>query len=122
MMQEFDNLIVTSLKAIADNSNTDYPVIILDALDECSIQNKDHRRALLNTIKNWLQVPFNVKLFVTSCNDSDIFCVMSSIEQAVQQQKLLTGKVAITDEKTISDIHVFFERQLEEIRNHHSYL
>jgi len=122
MMQEFNDLIVASLKLIADNSNTDYPVIILDALDECSIQDKDDRKALFNTIKNWLQVPFTVKLFITSRNDSDIWSVMSSIEQAIQQQKLLTGKVALTDETTISDIHIFFERQFEEIRNHYTYL
>ena len=47
-----------------------YPVVIIDALDECGIDGQERQRnALIDTIIAWRELPSTLKLIVTGRDD-----------------------------------------------------
>lgn len=60
----FQRLIKEPLQS-AVQSLSRYPVLVIDAFDECATL-EPHRRILLGTLKQWAEVPRQFKLLITS--------------------------------------------------------
>ena len=92
-----------------------FPVFIIDALDECGTldgsTNRD-RKGLLESIREWSQLlPSKFKLIVTSRVESDIRDAFDSILHVPLE--ILTGS-KVTEEST-SDIRLYIQDELRNI-------
>ncbi len=88
-----------------------YPVIIIDALDECYSANDNSWPSLLKTLAYWTQLPGVFKLVVTSRDHGDL---RKKLGEASRQIDLTTGDLVSGDSK--SDIMRFFTTRFTEIR------
>ncbi|PPQ99530.1 hypothetical protein CVT24_005320 [Panaeolus cyanescens] len=82
----FRNLIEAPLLASIDIPKGRSPVIVVDALDECSSKGTLHspdREGLFWTLKRWSQLPSRFKLVVTSRGEDDIVRALSPISEPI---------------------------------------
>jgi hypothetical protein len=89
------------------------PVIIIDALDECGLDDNQsaERRILLDTLTRWSQLPPSFKLIVTSRVER---VPRSFYDHRVCRRIILeTGELAGPEAR--KDIRVFFEKRFEDI-------
>jgi hypothetical protein len=109
----FQHLIVDSLQAFTEIPSECFPVVVIDALDECGKQDESpslRRRGLLRTIKDWSSLSLKFKLIVTSRPEDDIKLVLSPISHSIE---LAVGDKA--SGQSFRDICLFFERRFSEI-------
>jgi hypothetical protein len=100
---QFEELVEKPLKAhLCDIP----PVIVLDALDECSSPD-----ALMGSLRKWAASSVPCKLFVTSHPEHEIKISFSTI--SVQHDELNTGDAV--DEATSTDIRSFVNDGLKKI-------
>ncbi len=78
-------------------------VVVLDALDECSADDNEDGRALLETVADWANLPGRSKLVVTSRDIPDIRNVLVEVSYPIC---LTTGEMASIEDK--SDMQEFF--------------
>ncbi|EGO24221.1 hypothetical protein SERLADRAFT_467170 [Serpula lacrymans var. lacrymans S7.9] len=109
----FDILIKESLEQMNEKlvaqENPRYPVVVVDALDECgdSYQNPQ-RKTLLDTLTRWSKLPKTIKLIITGRDDR----LPEPFRQACQKIVLPTAdKVTPAASK---DIQTFFESRFKE--------
>ncbi|KIJ40495.1 hypothetical protein M422DRAFT_256455 [Sphaerobolus stellatus SS14] len=67
----FDTLIVKAFRSISLKNQTQAPIIIIDALNECDTS--EEQKDFLKSLANWAKLPeFSFKIIVTSCNQKNI--------------------------------------------------
>ena|ERR1700722_9712419 len=90
------------------------PVIVLDALDECGLDDDDaaQRRILLDSLSSWSRLPRSIKLIVTSREER----VPHSFDDRRVCKKIMLKTGASVDHETQHDIRIFFETKLVAIR------
>ena len=114
ILLHFRCLIEDILKKFSDDLSETPPVIVIDALDECGIDdsNSPQRRILLDTLNHWSDIPRSFKLIVTSRNDR----IPESFHdpQICYKVVLETGD-SVTNEAKV-DIRHFVEHWLKSIR------
>ncbi|KIM24767.1 hypothetical protein M408DRAFT_45879, partial [Serendipita vermifera MAFF 305830] len=89
------------------------PVIVLDAVDECGGldgQRSDSRKALIQTLRRWSELPAGFKLIITSRRESDIEQLFST---TVHHSIEIAAKEPITP-FTPSNIRVFLVHELRQ--------
>ncbi len=91
-----------------------FPVVIIDALDECEFTNVDCRKSLLESLTCWSTLPGVFRLIVTSRNFSDIHMALDAVSHHIN---LTTGDDVSDDSK--NDIRVFFTKKFEWMRKKH---
>ncbi len=90
--------------AKAASAGSPCAVIVIDALDECLTTDDDDWKDLLRTLANWRDLPPNVKLIVTSRNETYIRDRLQAVSECIV---LETGDG--TSDETSNDIRLFFE-------------
>ncbi|KAF9050943.1 hypothetical protein BDP27DRAFT_1515172 [Rhodocollybia butyracea] len=110
---QFQKLLLDPLTA--SQSHIHGPIIVvLDALDECG--NAESRWSLVSLISDdFPKLPPAVRFFITSCPDSDI---ASRFEI---QPKIFKFLLDITMESSFTDIRIYLDNQMAEIRKRHSH-
>ena len=91
-----------------------FPVFILDALDECGGLDRsmyEKRRELLSHIREWSKLPREFKLIVTSRDESDILDAFKSIPHKKIEMKIGSE---VSKEST-SDIRLYIKHAFENI-------
>ncbi|KAJ3115516.1 hypothetical protein HK098_006922, partial [Nowakowskiella sp. JEL0407] len=96
----FAKLIVDPLKRVPAGQRRNV-VVVIDALDECGVVSSPERKALINLLANWKDVPGFVKLLITSRPESDIQSTLSvsfkaheiDLNDEVQRKDLLLFSV-----------------------------
>ncbi|EGN92374.1 hypothetical protein SERLA73DRAFT_117440 [Serpula lacrymans var. lacrymans S7.3] len=111
----FDILIKESLERMNEKlvaqQNPRYPVVIVDALDECDDPSQNpQRKTLLDTLTRWSKLPKKVKLIITARDDR----LPESFRQACQKIVLPTGD-KVTPAAS-EDIQTFFESRFKELK------
>ncbi len=105
---QFQHLIDAPLRKHAatpsESAGSPFAVIVIDALDECLTTNDDDWKDLLRTLADWRSLPANVKLLVTSRNETDIRHCLRAVSECIV---LETGN-DISNE-TSNDIRLLFE-------------
>ncbi|EGO05414.1 hypothetical protein SERLA73DRAFT_19626, partial [Serpula lacrymans var. lacrymans S7.3] len=88
-----------------------YPVIVIDALDECG-DSRQHqrRRALIDTLVKWSKLPKTLRLIFTSRDDR----VPESLRQVCQVVTLSTGDQVTP--ASLSDVRMFFESRFDQLK------
>ncbi len=110
VVDQFLKLIIGPLETVPA---TAYPVIIIDAIDECySVQDKSWQ-SLLESLTRWSKLAgvFKLKLVVTSRDLGDI---RETLDEVSHKINLSTGDNASEDSK--NDIGTFFREKFLEIR------
>ncbi|KAJ7208688.1 WD40-repeat-containing domain protein [Mycena pura] len=103
---QFQKLLLDPLDAISDNCNI---IVILDALDECS--DDERRRTLISLIANgFSRLPHNIRLLITSRRNRDISAPFGS------KSHITELSLDISDDKTKTDILVYLDYRFKEIR------
>ncbi|KAF9073591.1 WD40-repeat-containing domain protein [Rhodocollybia butyracea] len=110
---QFQKLLLDPLTA--SQSHIHGPIIIvLDALDECG--NAESRWSLVSLISDdFPKLPPAVRFFITSRPDSDI---ASKFEI---QPKIVKFLLDVTMESSFTDIRIYLDNQMAEIRKRHNY-
>ncbi len=116
VIDQFEKLIKGPLETDLKETNfrlhkATYPVIIIDALDECYSANDNSWQSLLKSLAGWAELPGVFKLVVTSRDHGDL---RKKLGQMSRQIDLTTGELASDDSK--SDIRRFFTARFAEIR------
>ncbi len=93
------------------SQKTVYPVIIIDALDECNSADDTNWRSLLASLKCWATLPGVFKLVVTSRDLHDIRATLGELSCHVD----LTSRDGVSEESK-KDIEIFFAKKFGEIR------
>ncbi|KAF9067642.1 WD40-repeat-containing domain protein [Rhodocollybia butyracea] len=110
---QFQKLLLDPLIASQDHIHGPI-IVVLDALDECG--NAESRRVLVSLIsEDFPKLPPAVRFFITSRPDSDI---ASKFEI---QQKITKFLLDITMEASFTDIRIYLDNQMVEIRERHSH-
>jgi NACHT domain len=91
----------------ANSAPKDIPIIVIDALDECS--NHSHGQALLDTFVQWSRLSKKFKLIVTGRDDR----MPEPFRAACKQVVLRTG--VDVDAQANNDIRRFFENRFSEL-------
>jgi DNA polymerase III delta prime subunit len=92
----------------ADSPSNTIPIIIIDALDECSSEGSQ-RWTFLETLTQWKQLPAKFKLIVTSRDEDSISLKLRSISRRIS---LVSG--GEVDPETNGDIRHFFEKRFKD--------
>ena len=106
----FRRLIHESLMASTDIPRGRFPVVVVDALDECGGldgQYSNHRASLLHTLKSWSTLPSGFKLMVTSRGEDDIVDALSAIKHHLVD--ISSGQVVSV--QSSDDIRSFLQRR-----------
>ncbi|KAJ3121579.1 hypothetical protein HK098_003584 [Nowakowskiella sp. JEL0407] len=103
----FAKLISEPLKKISRNHSG--IVIVIDALDEIGVISSPERKALINLLANWKDVPKFVKLFITSRPESDIQNILCGVFQA--------HEIDLNDELQRNDLLLFSKSRLRQLQN-----
>ncbi len=112
-----DDLVLEQFKKLFENplptisKETVYPVIIIDALDECDSATITDWKSLLTSLNRWSMLPRKFKLIVTSRDLHDIRTMLGEVSYHVV---LATGDGASEDSN--SDIRIFLTKKFGEIR------
>lgn len=110
----FKCLVEEPLKKNYDRLSAAFPVVIIDALDECGSDPSQtiQRRILLDTISSWSGLPRSFKLIVTSRDERvpDLFHDDRVCHHIVLETGDSVGR------ETQKDIHIFFWKSLGSIR------
>lgn len=86
-------------------------VLIIDALDECGIDNASYpQKQLYETLTLWNQLPKNLKLIITSRQTQAIASLMKNVKEC---KTLLTGD--LVESTTSQDIFNFLNHEFEDI-------
>jgi hypothetical protein len=112
--EQFENLIEVPLRDCAEGLCPKHLVTIVDALDECSSDDKQWRPFLLS-LRRWSRLPKAFKLVITSRDYLDIRKTLVDISQHVE---LSTGDGV--DPRTSSDLQHFFTTRFAEIAEEYS--
>jgi len=91
-----------------------FPVIVVDALDECGGldgQHSDERKALMRTLSSWSRLPGRFKLIVTSRVETDIEQLFSRTSH--HPLEICAGR-DVTPQSS-NDIRLFLEDELRQI-------
>ncbi len=101
VQDQFRDLIKSPLVKHAGSPSADSPfaVIVIDALDECLTTDDDDWNDLLRTLADWRSLPANVKLLVTSRNETDIRHCLHAVSECIV---LETGNDISNETSTIS--------------------
>ncbi|KAJ7166772.1 hypothetical protein C8R46DRAFT_951385, partial [Mycena filopes] len=77
----FKKLIIKSLENQLSVPPGRMPIVVIDALDECGglTASRPYQKQVLSAISHWKNLPSQVKLFVTSRNESSIHSVLGSM-------------------------------------------
>ncbi|THH13419.1 hypothetical protein EW146_g6789, partial [Bondarzewia mesenterica] len=109
----FSHLVQEPLQACTDFSQDNFPVVIIDALDECGGldgSRSQHRKHLLQTIKSWSSLSRSCKLIVTSRAEGDIMQALEAITHLIE---LAAGDRV--NEQSSKDIRLYIENRFSEI-------
>ncbi|KAF9067617.1 hypothetical protein BDP27DRAFT_899473 [Rhodocollybia butyracea] len=111
---QFQKLLLDPLQIAASQNQIHGPIIvILDALDECGTA--ESRRSLVSLISDdFPKLPPAFRFFITSRPDSDI---ASKFEN---QLKIAKYPLDITMPLSLTDIRIYLDNQMVEIRERHS--
>ncbi len=93
------------------SQKTVYPVIIIDALDECDLADDTNWKSLLASLKCWAKLPGVFKLVVTSRDLHDIRTTLGEVSCHVD----LTSGDDVSEESR-NDIEIFFAKKFGEIK------
>ncbi|KIM22020.1 hypothetical protein M408DRAFT_333140 [Serendipita vermifera MAFF 305830] len=110
----FHHFIHEPLMGATDIPNARLPVVVIDALEECGGlegQHSPHRKALINTLHHWSQLPAKFKLIVTSRGENDIERLFSATKHHLIE--MLAGDMV--DAQSSEDIRVFLIEELRKI-------
>lgn len=110
----FNLLIKEPLKRSYNHvSNNEYPVIVIDAVDECDFDglHEADRKALFKSFSKWSHLSGKFKLIITSRDDRKR--IPESLRSLCKQLTLSTGKDVSDD--TNRDIRHFFEIRFGEL-------
>ncbi len=109
---QFRDLIEAPLRkhAEAPSAGPLFAMIVIDALDECLSTDDDDWNDLLRTLAGWRNLPPNVKLLVTSRNETDIRDRLQAVSECII---LETGDG--TSDETSDDIRLFFEASFRDM-------
>jgi hypothetical protein len=111
----FLNLIYEPLTESKDIPSGRYPVIVVDALDECGGLEGAHaedRKGLMMTVELWSKLPTIYKLVVTSRSEMDIERTFRVVRHSTIE---LSAGHAVTVQP-MNDIRAFLEYHFREIR------
>ncbi len=116
VFDQFQKLIGSMLQTIVKETRFRshqilYPVVIIDALDECYSADDNSWQSLLDSLTCWTELPGVFKLVVTS---RDHFDIRTTLGNASRQIDLSTGD-NVSDDST-DDIRKFFTTRFAEIR------
>ncbi|KIM25035.1 hypothetical protein M408DRAFT_226597 [Serendipita vermifera MAFF 305830] len=110
----FCQLILNPIIASENMIKGALPVIVIDGLDECGGldgQYSEHRKSLLQTLKNWSRLSSSFKLLVTSRDESDINqCFSTTSHQLVE----IPAGISV-EAQTSVDIATFLEYRFQKI-------
>jgi hypothetical protein len=112
VQSHFRYLIQKPLQENPEELTVRCPVVIIEALDECSSHGLmlAQRKALLNTVRNWSQLPHNFKLMITSRDELDIAMTLRGISE---DHQLHTGE--LVSPQSSRDIYHFLKKHLDDI-------
>jgi len=98
----FQHLVREPLQS-ALQSLSEYPVFIIDGVDECATP--EHRRMLLETLKRWAELPHQFKLLVTSRDYHDIATSLRSVSvnHVLRTGDLVDGNSSAEIEEIVTD-------------------
>ncbi len=116
-IDQFTNLIKVPLETVTVPKGASYPVFLIDALDECDLENIDNWNSFLDSLKCWSNLPSIFKLIVTSRYLPDIRTKLGAVSHRID---LTVGDDVSEDSK--SDIGVFFTKKFGEISSRSSSL
>ncbi len=108
---QFRDLIEEPLRRHAEAPSAGSPfTVVIDALDECLTSDYDDWKDLLNALAGWRNLPPNVKLVVTSRNETDIRERLRAVSECIV---LETGHDGSNE--TSDDIRLFFETSFRDM-------
>ncbi|KIJ53825.1 hypothetical protein M422DRAFT_242088 [Sphaerobolus stellatus SS14] len=116
--EQFQELIVNTLKTSQGRRGKEPLILIIDALDECDSSDREGRKALLETLHLCGELHPYLKMIITAREDRDIITMLQKMEKKVQTLQLYTGPAV--DPHTNNDINFFLQTCFEEIRNNYS--
>jgi len=110
----FDCMIEEALMIHNNKLSTNPPVIVIDALDECGLDDSQssQRRILLDTLVRWSCLPQSCKLIVTSRDER--LPVSFRDPQHCRRITLETGNSL--NEETRDDIRIYLMRRFDDVR------
>lgn len=110
----FRGLIREPLMANEEMAVDKFPIIVVDALDECGGLNgrhSDYRKGLMRTLESWSNLPRKFKLLIFSRKESDIEILFSRTSH--KSLEILTGE-KVTSQSS-EDIRTFLKCELQKI-------
>jgi hypothetical protein len=112
--QQFEHLIEGPLRNNTEGLSLTHLVVVMDALDECSSDDKQWT-SFLRSLRRWSHLPKAFKLLITSRDYPDIRNTLMDISQHVQ---LSTGHDV--NSTTSSDLQHFFTARFADIAKQYS--
>ena len=116
----FSELIYIPLSKTKTSISSRDPVILIDALDQCSQaqENSWYWKELLDTLSQWSSLPSHCKLILTSQPQSEIADAFEGKD--IKRMELYTGDEA--DSNTEDDVHNYLYHRFAEMRQDKSVL
>ena len=109
----FSKLVCGPLKKTNMTPSSREPVLVIDALDQCSRADDDSWGPLLNTLSQWSSsLPSHCKLIITSRPQSDIAKAFGGGD--IKHVELLTGDD--TDSDTKGDVYAYLYHRFADMR------
>ncbi|KIJ38366.1 hypothetical protein M422DRAFT_176701, partial [Sphaerobolus stellatus SS14] len=106
--KDFDNLIVKAFNSISQETQSQAPIVIIDALDECEIS--EEQKDFLTSLANWGKLS-NFKIIVTSRRQQDI---QDTIGDCSYHLHIPTGQAV--DATSTQDIHIFLNNSFQQLK------
>ncbi|KIJ38343.1 hypothetical protein M422DRAFT_176821, partial [Sphaerobolus stellatus SS14] len=105
--KDFDTLIVKAFNSISQETQSQAPIVIIDALDECAIS--EEQKDFLASLANWGKLS-NFKMIVTSRSQKDI---QDAIGDCSYHLHIPTGQAV--DATSTQDIHIFLNESFQQL-------
>ncbi|KIJ22902.1 hypothetical protein M422DRAFT_84675, partial [Sphaerobolus stellatus SS14] len=104
--KDFENLIVKAFNSISQETQSQAPIVIIDALDECNIS--EEQKDFLTSLAKWGKLS-NFKIIVTSQSQKDI---QDAIGDCSYHLHIPTGQAV--DATSTQDIHIFLKKSFQQ--------
>lgn len=103
----FEDLIAVPLRAATSIAPGRYPVVVIDALDECGglDESRSFQRKVLRGISKWKTLPSQFKILVTSRNEGNLESVLGG-----SRSRVLEVGTSVTLQSSL-DIRAYFEHE-----------
>jgi hypothetical protein len=114
ILLHFECMIEDVLRTHHEALSTASPIIVIDALDECGLDDarSSQRQILLDTLNCWSSLPQSFKLIVTSRDDH----VPSSFHDSRLCRKITLETGDSVSNETQNDVRAFFTQSFNKIR------